>query len=152
MKTVLLFVFLTSIPIIHSNAQNNRGSDAVVGVWQTGSGKGRVQIYRGTDGKYHGKIIWLKEPNYEDGKPKVDKNNPDPNRKKAPLLGLLNLRGFVYDGDNVWVDGQIYDPEKGKDYSCKMTLVNDGTLDVRGFIGISLIGRTDTWKRVPGKS
>ncbi len=122
-------------------------ADAVLGVWLTGSGKGHVQIYK-QGGNYFGKIVWLQEPNEADGKPKVDKKNPDVKKRSQQILGLVNLRDFTYDEDNVWEDGKIYDPEAGKDYSCKMTLKDANTLDVRGYIGISLIGRTDTWKRV----
>jgi uncharacterized protein (DUF2147 family) len=58
------------------------------------------------------------------------------------------MTNFVYDEDNVWNDGKIYDPKTGKTYSCKMTLSgNKKSLDVRGFIGFSLIGRTSVWTR-----
>jgi uncharacterized protein (DUF2147 family) len=143
-----LMAFFTSL---QASSQIPKGADAVTGIWLTGSGKGKIEIFKGNDGHYNGKIFWMRDPLNEDGKPKLDKNNPDPARKKAPLMGLQNLRGFRYEGDRVWADGKIYDPEKGSDYSCKMTLVNDNTLDVRGFIGISLFGRTDTWKRVVEK-
>ena len=122
--------------------------DAIVGTWLTGSKKGHVQIYK-EGNRYFGKIVWLKEPNDpKTGRPKVDASNPDAKKQSQPLLGLVNLRGFRYDGDNVWDDGKIYDPENGKEYSCKMTLRGNNTLDVRGYVGISLLGRTDTWQRV----
>ena len=120
-------------------------ADAIVGTWLTGSGKGKVQIYK-EGNTYSGKIVWLKEPTYEDGKPKVDKHNPDVTKQTTPILGLYMLKGFVFDGEK-WTDGTIYDPEKGKIYSCKISW-RDGKLDVHGFIGISLIGRTDTWFKV----
>jgi len=119
--------------------------DAVVGTWLTASGKAKVTIYK--DGtKYNGKISWLKEPTYPDGKVKVDKNNPDKALQSAPLLGLNMLKGFVFD-DGQWEDGTIYDPENGKTYSCTIKY-RDGKLDLRGYIGISLIGRTQTWFRI----
>ena len=62
-----------------------------------------------------------------------------------PIIGLNLVNGFVYQGKNKWGDGTIYDPDNGKTYSCKMTLMEDNTLKVRGFIGISLIGRTQVW-------
>ena len=120
-------------------------ADAIIGTWLTGSGKGKVQVYK-EGSKYSGKIVWLKEPNYENGKPKLDSENPDIAKKGTPLLGLNMLKNFVFDG-NKWHEGTIYDPETGKTYSCKITL-HDGKLDVRGYIGISLIGRTDTWFKV----
>ncbi len=123
-------------------------SDAVVGIWLTGSKKGRVQIYKQGD-QYFGKIVWLKEPNApKTNQPLTDTNNPDSQKRAKPLLGLVNLRNFSYDSGNVWDQGKVYDPENGKEYSCKLTLRDANTLDVRGYVGISLIGRTDTWQRV----
>jgi len=150
MKFTHQFFFATLVGIVlaFGNAYAQKtGADAALGTWVTGSGKGHVEIYK-EGGKYFGKIVWLKEPNNEQGTPKVDKNNPDAKLRSQPILGLINLRNFTYAGDNQWEDGKVYDPEKGKDYSCQMTLVDPNTLEVRGYIGISLIGRTDTWKRV----
>jgi uncharacterized protein (DUF2147 family) len=142
-KTTILFSILLCISV-GVYAQN---ADACLGTWLTGSKKGHVQIYKQGD-KYFGKIIWLKEPNDVGGKPKLDVKNPDDKLKSRPIMGLVNLNNFKYDGDNVWENGKIYDPENGKEYSCKMTLNNANQLSVRGYIGISLIGRTDTWIRV----
>lgn len=145
MKTSWLFLFSMLLGM-STKAQNN--PDACVGTWLTGSKKGHVQIYKQGD-KYFGKIVWLKEPNNPTtGQPRTDINNSDAQKKTRPLLGLVNLRDFKYDGSNTWDDGKIYDPENGKEYSCKMKLVDANHLDVRGYIGISLMGRTDSWTRV----
>ena len=120
--------------------------DAVIGTWLTGSGKGKVQIYKEGD-KYNGKIVWIKEPNTPEGKPKVDKNNPDKTKQNNPLLGSVMMKDFIFDDDK-WTGGTIYDAENGKTYSCKISF-REGKLDVRGYMGISLIGRTDTWFKVP---
>jgi uncharacterized protein (DUF2147 family) len=120
----------------------------VIGNWLVQDKKAKVQIFKRSN-KYFGKIVWLREPNDEQGKPKHDKENPEEKLRSRPLLGLEMLTDFVYDEDLVWEDGEIYDPKNGKTYSCKMTLSEDGkTLDVRGYIGISLIGRTSVWSRV----
>ena len=121
-------------------------ADIIIGTWLTGSGKGKVQIYK-EGNKYSGKIVWLKEPNREDGTAKLDRNNSNKELQSRPIMGLNMLKNFTFEKDK-WVDGTIYDPENGKTYSCKITY-RDGKLDVRGFIGISLIGRTDTWFKVP---
>jgi uncharacterized protein (DUF2147 family) len=63
------------------------------------------------------------------------------------LLGLEILRGFAYDGDNLWKGGKIYDPKSGNDYSAKMTLVDEHTMELRGYVLIPLLGRTETWTR-----
>jgi uncharacterized protein (DUF2147 family) len=142
MKTLL---FLCSILFSTNHFAQTVSSDAVIGTWLTASGKAKVQIYK--DGnKYSGKIVWLKTPNYEDGKPKTDKNNTDKAKQSVPLMGLNMLKNFEFDDDE-WEDGTIYDPENGKTYSCTIKY-RDGKLDLRGYIGISLIGRTQTWYKV----
>jgi uncharacterized protein (DUF2147 family) len=60
---------------------------------------------------------------------------------------MVLMKDFEYDSKNVWDDGEIYDPKSGKTYSCKMTLTDPRRLEVRGYVGISLIGRTDVWTR-----
>lgn len=125
--------------------------DAVVGVWKTGEGTAMVRIYKNGD-KYQGKIVWLKEPNDpETGKPKVDKNHPDESVRTRPILGLINVWGFVHKGENVWDEGNIYDPKNGNTYSCTIKMENLNTLEVRGYIGVSLIGRTDVWTKQVAK-
>jgi len=129
-----------------SMAQSAEG-DLILGVWESGSGKARVKIDKQGD-KYVGRIVWLREPNNEEGKPKVDKNNPDEKLRNTPLLGYRMLKDFIYTGEKNWEEGTIYDPENGSTYSCEITMTDDNTLDVRGFIGLSVFGRTDVWKRV----
>lgn len=126
-------------------------SDKIVGVWEVGSGKARVKITKYGD-KFGGKIVWLKEPTYPDGTKKVDKNNPDETKRTIPLLGYNNLLGFSYKGKSEYDGGTIYDPENGSVYNCNISLKDDNTLEVRGYIGVSLFGRTDTWKRVTLKA
>ena len=140
----LLAIFC--MPMFAVLAQTSE-ADAVIGTWLVQDKNAKVEIFK-RGKKYFGKIIWLKEPNNEQGKPKHDKENPEEELRGRPILGLEMLRDFEYDEDNVWEDGDIYDPKNGKTYSCKMTLSPDGkTLDVRGYIGISLIGRTQIWTR-----
>ncbi|HEX8507360.1 MAG TPA: DUF2147 domain-containing protein [Hymenobacter sp.] len=127
-------------------AQAAPNPDAVVGVWKNGEGTGMIQIFKKGD-KYYGRLVWLKVPNNPDGTPRTDVNNPDEAKRKMPLKGLENMRDFTAAGDNKWEGGKIYDPKNGSDYSCEMTLVDANTLEVRGFIGVSLFGRTDVWKR-----
>ena len=122
--------------------------EAVVGTWLNGTKKGEIQIYQ-KGGTYFGKLVKLTEPNDpKTGKPKTDVKNADPARRSRPLLNLPLMYNFKYDGGHLWSDGKIYDPESGKEYNCKMTLVGPNTLEVRGYLGISLLGRTQTWTRV----
>jgi uncharacterized protein (DUF2147 family) len=123
-----------------------READAILGVWLTADGKARVEISR-QEGKYHGRIIWLKEP-VKNGKEVVDDKNPDEKLRDRPVLGITLMRDFVYDEENVWVGGRVYDPESGNDYKGKVRLVDEKTLDLRGYVLIPLFGRTETWTRV----
>jgi uncharacterized protein (DUF2147 family) len=136
---MICLVFMAADPAYADEA------DAIVGDWYTEDSKALVQIYRSGE-TYSGKIVWLKEPFYEDGSEKRDKNNPDEARHQDKIIGLNLVKGFVYKGKHKWADGTIYDPDNGKTYSCKMTL-NGDELKVRGFIGISLIGRNQVWHR-----
>ncbi|MCZ7558399.1 MAG: DUF2147 domain-containing protein [Bacteroidia bacterium] len=146
-RSIALILFACIfLPLTACFAQSSE-ADAIVGTWLVQDKKAKVEIFKRGE-KYFGKIIWLKEPNDESGKAKTDKENPDKALRSKPILGLEMLRDFVYDEDFEWDDGEIYDPKNGKTYSCTMTLSKDrNTLDVRGYIGISLIGRTQLWTR-----
>ena len=127
-------------------AQNT--ADDLVGLWEPSSGKGRVKIEKIGD-KYYGKVVWLRIPiDPETNQKKLDKANPDPALRSRPRLGLRLLKDFVFDGDGVWSGGTIYDPESGSTYNCKITMTDNNTLSIRGYIGVSLFGKTDTWKRM----
>lgn len=117
--------------------------DQIEKIWYNQEKTAKIQIFKAKDGKFYGKIIWLKEP-LRDGKPKLDIENPKEAKRSQPILGLLVLKGFDKDGAKGYEGGTIYDPKNGKTYSCKMTF-NGSTIDVRGYMGISLIGRTATW-------
>lgn len=150
MKRLIVLFSVFTLGFNNLFAQENTPaseSDKIVGVWEVGSGKARVKIIK-YDSKYAGKIVWLREPTYPDGTKKVDKNNPDDSKKNTPLLGMYNLSGFSYKGNAEYDGGTIYDPENGSNYNCVITLQDDNTLFVRGYIGVQLFGRTDTWKRV----
>ncbi|MDA9555311.1 DUF2147 domain-containing protein [Pelobium sp.] len=142
MKKGLLFVAF----LLATSAVFSQSADAIVGKWLNKDKDAHIQIYK-KGSSYFGKLVWLKNPNDEAGKAKVDTKNPDDKLKSRPIWGLEILQNFTYD-DGTWEDGTIYDPKSGKTYSCKMTLKDTNSLNVRGFIGISLIGRTDVWTRV----
>lgn len=117
----------------------------VTGKWITEEVKSVVEIYE-KDGKYYGKIIWLKDPNGDDGLPKKDKENPDPSLRKREIVGMVFMSGFTFNGKS-WEGGTVYDPESGNTYSGTMKLRSADVLDLRGYMGVSLLGRTATWYR-----
>lgn len=130
-------------------AQKNEDPDALVGKWLSSQKKNQVQIYR-QGSSYFGKLIWMAEPiDPTNRQPKVDAKNPVENLRKRRLLDIPIMINFVYKGNNVWSEGQIYNPEDGKTYGGELTLTSPNTLDVHGFIiGIPFLGKTKTWTRV----
>lgn len=125
----------------------------ILGLWNTPENDSKIEIFRCGD-KYCGRIADLKEPNYTaddkegiPGQPILDRENPNPALRTRTLLGLQLMEGFSYSGRNVWEGGVIYNPDNGKTYKCKITLSAPNRLEVRGFIGFSLFGRTSIWSR-----
>jgi len=116
-------------------------------LWYNEEKNAKIKIYKAADGKFYGKIVWLRDPYDDYGKPKLNPFCADKARCNEPLLGMVILKGFKKDGECGYGDGTIYDPRNGKTYSCKMTCKN-GVLDVRGYIGFSLFGKTTVWTKV----
>lgn len=133
----LIFIILITISF---TAFGQPQPDAIVGEWLTAAKDGKVQIYK-SGNKFFGKISWGNRPN---GK---DTNNPDPKLRDQNLIGLVILKDFAFNGKDKWEDGTIYDPNNGKTYSCVIRLKDEKTLEVRGYIGISLLGRTEVWTK-----
>ena len=120
-------------------------ADTPIGMWETG--ESHIEIYNCGE-LLCGRIAALDEPLDAEGEPKTDESNPDPALKSRPILGMDLIAGFSRKSDTKWVGGTIYDPRDGKTYKCKMTLQNDGTLEVRGYVGVSLFGKTVVWTRI----
>lgn len=142
---ILKKIFLTLFAILFVSAYSIAQTDPIVGTWFNEEKTAKVRIYKATNGKFYGKIVWLQTPE-KDGKPRVDENNPDKDKRNEPLDGLVILKGFEKDGDDEYDDGTIYDPKNGKTYSCIITHKGD-KLDVRGYVGFSWIGRTTEWTK-----
>jgi uncharacterized protein (DUF2147 family) len=127
-------------------------SSDILGIWTTEKDEAKVEIFPCGE-KICGKIIWLKDPLYTDsrngefGTPLLDHNNPDPALRKRPILGLQILTGFTPASGNNWVNGTCYDPKSGNTYRGKIHLASPDRLELRGYIGIPLFGRTSVWTR-----
>jgi len=94
-----------------------------------------------------GHVYWLKKPLNDQGLPKRDPNNINPDLRERLLCGLTLLTGFTPDEENSWHEGKIYNPSNGQTYKSTISLAEDGSLDIRGYVGISLFGKTSTWIR-----
>ncbi|MFT5738618.1 MAG: hypothetical protein ACI9SG_002976 [Maribacter sp.] len=141
--TIVGILFMLSIEFNETIIlEVDKEASDIVGVWMPSEGNAYVKIFKekGKE-KYHGKIVWLKEPNDEEGNPKTDPEG-------KPMLNMLNLRDFVFEDDE-WVDGTIYDPKSGNTYYSTIEMLNKNKIEVRGSLDtFGIVGRTDTWVRM----
>ena len=145
--TILLLAFFTS-PTIFAQSKD---ADKLVGVWQPSAGRSYIKVDK-IGNKFYGRVVWLKEPNDAEGNPRFDKNNPDESLRSTPLKGYRVLKDFTYDEEGkLWEGGTIYDPKNGTTYNCKIELTEDNKIEVRGFVGAAVFGRTDVWTRLVKK-
>lgn len=121
-------------------------ADSIEGIWvtqddETGKQKSEVLIYK-ENGKFFGKITKLLLPE-DEGKKCV---NCKGENKDQPIEGMVIINDLQLD-DETWEDGTILDPKSGKVYDCLIGFEDSNTLKVRGYLGFSLLGRTQIWKR-----
>ena len=133
---IILFVFLSSS--VFSQKQ-------ITGVWLNQDKDAEIKIIE-KNNKYYGKITWLLNPKNEKGNPKKDTKNPNPKKQKENILGLEIIKNLEF-SKKEWNKGTIYDPKTGKTYKL-YAKIKDKKLHLRGYVGVSLIGRTNTWTRV----
>jgi uncharacterized protein (DUF2147 family) len=119
---------------------------AIPGRWLTEARDGIIEITRTASGDYEGRIVGGNSPH------RTDVNDPDAGRRHLPLLGQVILRNMREDGPGRLSGGTIYDPDSGRTYKCRIELLDRDHLKVRGFIGIALLGRSQTWTRFTGPS
>lgn len=138
MKKILTAFALFLGITINASAQNGIHADKILGQYWSPKKDGKIEIYK-IGNKFFGKFIWGKNPRKDSKNPSIDLQNRD-------IVGMTFLSDFIYT-NNQYVGGKIYDPESGKTYNSKMWLFN-GNLKVRGFLGFSLFGRTETFEKI----
>ncbi|MEM7367285.1 MAG: DUF2147 domain-containing protein [Bacteroidota bacterium] len=122
-----------------------------IGIWktiddETNQPKSLVEIFE-KDGKLYGKVTKLFRGPDEDPDPVCDKCDEDDPRYNKKVVGMQILEGLEKESDTEWENGKILDPKNGSIYSCYIVLEEPNKLKLRGFIGFSLLGRTQYWHR-----
>jgi uncharacterized protein (DUF2147 family) len=138
--------FLLAISVLQGALADDVKESRIIGNWLTEPRDGIIQISLARGGNYEGRIVGGAYPGRRDEK------NPDVNERAKMLRGQIILRGLHYDGDGKWSGGTIYEPDSGRTYKCSVELAAPDSLKVRGFIGISLLGKSQTWARYEGAS
>lgn len=134
-------IFLLCTVLLGFQAISQTKADDIIGLYWTPQKNGKIEVFK-SGGEYYGKLSWIKDA------AKLDDKNPEPALRKRKLLNMIILTKLNYYADNrEWQDGKIYDAESGKTYKCKAWL--DGSdLMLRGYVGVSLIGRTEKFTRI----
>ncbi len=138
MKTLIsVIVLLLNFSTSFSQTSLNT-ADKITGLYWSPKKDAKIEVYKKAV-KYFGKSIWVMNP-------RKDSKNPVPSLQVREVQGIELLTDFSFFSDG-YKGGKIYDPESGKTYDCKMNLIGDN-LKVRGYIGISLFGRTEIFERI----
>jgi uncharacterized protein (DUF2147 family) len=142
-------IFLSALFLpVACSAQSQFKATDLVGDWLVSEKTAVITFFADGD-KFYGMTSWMKKPKDEKGNVRTDIHNPDPSKRSQPLLGALLCKNFVYKGNGVWEDGTIYDSRSGRTYNCKITMKDINTINLRGYIGISLIGGSTVFTRKP---
>ena len=116
--------------------------DPATGLWLTQNERSVIEV-KPCDQGLCGHVYWI----IEDGM-QTDSNNPDETKRATPMCGLPILWGFKKEQAGVWENGNIYKADDGDLYSADIEFQDDGTLKVRGYLGVSWLGKTQIWNRV----
>lgn len=142
----LLLVTVLAMPAAFPAAAGPRET----GLWIDDTGKGAVQIEVCGGSKLCGRIVWLKEPLNAQGEPLTDKYNPQPERRARPICGLPILGELQQLPEGGYDGGWVYDPKVGKAYDVAIELIAPDRLQVTGYKGVRLLGKSFLWTRAEG--
>ena len=149
-KTVNLLAASVLVGAFSATALAGAAEHKIQGLWVDNKDPNRQKfavMVEDCGGNLCGSLYWLKKPLSSNGLPKRDKHNPNEALRDRPLCGLQILTGFQPANDALWQDGEIYNPDDGLTFSSTMKLSPEGTLKIRGYVGISLFGKTLEWVR-----
>ncbi len=132
----LLILLFMSVPVFTQATRQE--ADQIMGIYWSPKKDAKIEIYKRGE-QYFGKSVWIAAPRKDD-------KNPNENLRTREVLGIELLSHFSYD-DESYNSGKIYDPESGKSYDCIISW-KGSNLKVRGYIGLSLFGRTEIFERV----
>lgn len=127
--------------------------DQILGPWLTQKEGAVIEIYECGDTREPelcGRIAWLRKPYTDDGELKRDPKNPDASLRDRPLCGLDVFTGLKRHNQDTWAFGRVYNPKDGKQYRAYLDAKDDGTVHIRGYIGIPLFGKSEDWTRPEG--
>ena len=146
------FILLTNLFLISFFCQAQSKADRICGYYYAAdpdNGEGsQIHIYKTAAGTYEGQVVWMQYPNHPNGEPRRDVKNPDASKRSQTNVGIVLIKGFTYNAKtDEWDNGSVYNPKSGKTYSSFMKLESGTKLKVRGYLGVSLLGKTVVWTK-----
>ena len=141
MKIMMMFLLIFS-----SSVLAGVNADDITGLWLSEEKTGVIKVSKEGD-EFVGHLVWIKKIATGEKKDVLDDKNPDKKLRSRSIQNLKMLYGFKFEDDE-WSGGRIYDPKTGKTYKAYMALKNEKTLKLRGYVGISLFGRSSYWTRL----
>ncbi len=137
-------LFFLSIIISSFSSFSQENNEELMGYFSSPGGNSIFKFYK-SGNKYFAKPIWMKRPE------RLDILNPDTAMRHRKILGSVLLWDFEYDGKNTWTKGHIYDANKGKSYKAKTTRDKKGNVTLRGYVGMSFLGKSEYFTKVEYK-
>jgi len=140
---VLTLMALSTVGTLRAQTAPN----AIVGTWESDQKDVRMEYFQDGD-RYSARLLWgNKIVEADNVTSKKDTKNPDASLRSRNIIGIVSLTGLKWDGKE-YTDGKIYDPPSGKTYNCKAWMEGN-KLQLRGFLGFSMMGRTVSWHHYP---
>ena len=131
-----------------SSAQSHAAAVDAKGFWLTENNKAIVEFSECGEQKLCGHIVWTANPRDAAGKLKLDVENPNPALRDQPVCGIKLIGDMQPASTTEYKDGWVYNPRSGKTYDARVEVLSNDRLKMRGFLGISLLGSSQTWTRV----
>jgi uncharacterized protein (DUF2147 family) len=129
-----------------SGSESGLPADTLIGEWWTEGREGRVNFQRYRDGTYRGTTTCCKPLKPSADRPLTDHKNPNPALRERATVGIVIIWKLVFDSGE-YSGGHVYNPRDGKTYRINVEVLDKNTIKIRGFLGISLLGQSQVWKR-----
>lgn len=148
--SVLSSLAISLLAIVPTVSAQTVSAPQIAGIWEAEDGRMKIEVFD-AGGAYAGRLLWGKRAVEADGKTfKRDTHNPNPSLRNRSLQGITILQNLKWDAkDRRWEGGTLYDGTSGRSVSAHLRLVN-GKLEMRGYMGSPMLGRTITFRRSPG--
>jgi uncharacterized protein (DUF2147 family) len=139
----ILFVLIFAI---FSKVFAQTGETAIIGKWESDKKDVKLEFFK-TGNEYQAKLLWGNQIVESDGMTsKKDAKNPDQSLRSRNIIGIVSVTGLKWDGEE-YTGGKIYNPPSGDTYKCKVW-IKDGKLNLRGYMGFSLLGQTASFHSI----